>query len=1075
MFESFNNFINNSMPLNEGMFSFKTLGDNKAISAMSGADIYMFDDKGNKWHEENYEGYGVFGGKDFFELMAEMNDETGRDIGIDLYFGNDKKVLYPALTRDKNFNWKRHKFTTKIKSDPKQGAFSESVINEAKAQYMIGDKEASREDVLSYMFSNPKKPLGNTSTGKFPKWVQSNSTPDGDTITWSTIKKDMKTLEKEYGKGNVVVSGNTNGGDPVVEIYMKSQNESVVTEANYSLSKLEDMGFKAGEDYFEKVKGLLKNGPDLKAYKKGFTQGFVDNAAAYGVKESVVTEAKDDFMAKHSGTNITLKKGYKHHTEDELTDLYNKIGELVKDDLKVKDVTIVFESVVNEAKSIAKIQKEWGKVTAMMKDTVASYKEAEGQEKEDLVDQLKVLTVSKKKLEAELDAAVGLKDMDVELDEATMKNINHILNENEQIDEAIKVGDLKVGRGFKLGDDVFRIIKLEKDKKFGLIADTERICSITGTKYKYLDTAKELVDFFNEEGVVAEGMVFEAFDSIDEELNERVVTIKRRYTENYPAVTVGKSARIRNKMLEAIADGKITQEEFNTILKEMSNHPGKWSRRNAKYFNVSEDGVSLSKAGSRILQKIAINENSVNEARQSWIVYTGDVAKKFYSEHTNKKSAEKMIDMIIKKFDTVGMMTKELWEKERAEGFVTEEATPFVYESFAAFESTNLNEASFVVWYEDKEGKHLLGTFHNKRAADKYKSEEEDEVLNTVGVESIGTMSKTMWDKKEAPYIKESQVNTDNTELVTEAFKSSKLRNLLTMGGADGMKLKGLSKAFYGLTKYKLDELPDAALRDVDPQTAYKSYQKDKEFAVFYIVDNEKNNPFSDDRDWGGKINPGIIAITRAKEFLGDNRRVGTDRKLSNNAQPAGGDKRYSGWGASGIYNIKRAAEVADRAIVVWLNNDVFKSTDLTKERTEAKSGAIAFKSDADFKKANLARYREILATKASKLPLDKMVESAINELSDQIKKGLSAGEVGRYGDILIGKNKKGSEVKMRDASNHMSNILDNYGRYCSYVNEAEAEKDSGYSSGFYEKESKKYAKEVSDQIKKIKGMDYAW
>ena len=74
---------------------------------------------------------------------------------------------------------------------------------------------------------------------------------------------------------------------------------------------------------------------------------------AIGLKDAdveLVGEAKDDFMAKHSGTNITLKKGYKHHTEDELTDLYNKIGELVKDDLKVKDVTIVFESAVNEAK-----------------------------------------------------------------------------------------------------------------------------------------------------------------------------------------------------------------------------------------------------------------------------------------------------------------------------------------------------------------------------------------------------------------------------------------------------------------------------------------------------------------------------------------------------------------------------------------------------------------------------------------------------------------------------------------------------------------------------------------------------
>ena len=67
-----------------------------------------------------------------------------------------------------------------------------------------------------------------------------------------------------------------------------------------------------------------------------------------------------------------------------------------------------------------------------------------------------------------------------------------------------------------------------------------------------------------------------------------------------------------------------------------------------------------------------------------------------------------------------------------------------------------INEASFVVWYEDEKGKHLLGTFHNKKAAEKYKSEEEDEMLNTKGVEAVGMMSKDMWDKKEAPYINEA-------------------------------------------------------------------------------------------------------------------------------------------------------------------------------------------------------------------------------------------------------------------------------------------------------------------------------
>jgi len=56
-------------------------------------------------------------------------------------------------------------------------------------------------------------------------------------------------------------------------------------------------------------------------------------------------------------------------------------------------------------------------------------------------------------------------------------------------------------------------------------------------------------------------------------------------------------------------------------------------------------------------------------------------------------------------------------------------------------------ETSFVVWYEDKQGKHLLATFNNKNKADKYKSEEEGEILNTVGVEKIGLMPKSAWDK----------------------------------------------------------------------------------------------------------------------------------------------------------------------------------------------------------------------------------------------------------------------------------------------------------------------------------------
>jgi hypothetical protein len=94
--------------------------------------VVMCDDKGNKYVEECYEGYGVFGGKDFYELVAEMNghkvteyhgtwhikdkddidhyyktEEEARDalrsVGIDLAFdgypcGNNPNIIYPSLT-----------------------------------------------------------------------------------------------------------------------------------------------------------------------------------------------------------------------------------------------------------------------------------------------------------------------------------------------------------------------------------------------------------------------------------------------------------------------------------------------------------------------------------------------------------------------------------------------------------------------------------------------------------------------------------------------------------------------------------------------------------------------------------------------------------------------------------------------------------------------------------------------------------------------------------------------------------------------------------------------------------------
>lgn len=58
---------------NMGQFSWFTQDTNVRIQNGKQFKVCMTDNKGRKFWEECYEGYGVFGGKDYFELMAEMN------------------------------------------------------------------------------------------------------------------------------------------------------------------------------------------------------------------------------------------------------------------------------------------------------------------------------------------------------------------------------------------------------------------------------------------------------------------------------------------------------------------------------------------------------------------------------------------------------------------------------------------------------------------------------------------------------------------------------------------------------------------------------------------------------------------------------------------------------------------------------------------------------------------------------------------------------------------------------------------------------------------------------------------
>ena len=157
----------------------------------------------------------------------------------------DDKVIHqePVSTPDvapATFNVMQEKYPKAIlhlEDNTGKRLFTESVINEAKRFYLIGDEEVSRDEVLTYKYDNKDKPVAKNG---WPKWMYTNTNyMTNKPLEWKSIKKDMKGLEKRYGKGNVVVGGATNGGGPYIEIYSKSQstkyNESIVTEAKDSV------------------------------------------------------------------------------------------------------------------------------------------------------------------------------------------------------------------------------------------------------------------------------------------------------------------------------------------------------------------------------------------------------------------------------------------------------------------------------------------------------------------------------------------------------------------------------------------------------------------------------------------------------------------------------------------------------------------------------------------------------------------------------------------------------------------------------------------------------------------------
>ena len=137
--------------LTEGQFSWMTQDTDQQIGSEdeNTIPVYMFDNTGKYWFEPSYEGYGVFGGMDYYELLDQMNGGIGdRSEGVRKAFDPtlEGKLLFPALvTSPSNFNYKTHDFTKEAESDPNQSWYAEPEYDEEEEDEFYREDEDEEE------------------------------------------------------------------------------------------------------------------------------------------------------------------------------------------------------------------------------------------------------------------------------------------------------------------------------------------------------------------------------------------------------------------------------------------------------------------------------------------------------------------------------------------------------------------------------------------------------------------------------------------------------------------------------------------------------------------------------------------------------------------------------------------------------------------------------------------------------------------------------------------------------------------------------------------------------------------
>ncbi len=265
----------------------------------------MFDDKGKYWFEPSYDGYGVFGGMDYYELLDQMNGGRGdRNEGVRKAFDPtlEGKLLFPALVvSPNNFNYKTHDFTKEAETDPDQSwlPYKEDNKDDYDDYGMGGgfgdmDKPEDYDDEDNMMegydeFKRVEKGKKKTvAKDKGEEDVYGAGVKKGEEIEKKKMKiSEFKAKIKEMVLAEYERDVNITNTNPESEVDFLAELENMLNEAE-GLTPLQDYVYQyeieiSGEDQAQEFLDDIKqlNTPqdvyDYYAYERGWKGSDLDN------------------------------------------------------------------------------------------------------------------------------------------------------------------------------------------------------------------------------------------------------------------------------------------------------------------------------------------------------------------------------------------------------------------------------------------------------------------------------------------------------------------------------------------------------------------------------------------------------------------------------------------------------------------------------------------------------------------------------------------------------------------------------------------------------------------------------